>query len=475
MLFNSLTFLYFFLIVFGLYVLLRRRHRWQNAVLLVGSYVFYGWWDWRFLSLIVFSTVLDYICGLRIAGANDSRRRKHWLAISMAGNLGVLGFFKYYNFFIDSLQAMISTAGMTMSVPVMNVILPLGISFYTFQTMSYAIDIYYGRLEPTKRFWDFALFVTFFPQLVAGPIERAVHLLPQILQPRVMTWAKFKDGAQLILWGLWMKMFVADNMAAIVDPVFASTGPYDGMTVWLATYAFAFQIFCDFAGYSNIARGLGLVMGFDIMVNFRLPYFATNPREFWTRWHISLSGWLRDYLYIPLGGNRNGPVRTYRNLAVTMLLGGLWHGAAWNFVLWGAYHGLLLVAHRLLVKTLKGWSLVEHHAWWLLRVFVFFHLTCIGWLFFRAQHGVAQIGGMLHAMIFRTRWVWTEGVAEAVGHMVFFTGLLVAVQVVQYASKDLMIMRRWPKYGKITFNCALVLLLLLYGSRTGEEFIYFVF
>lgn len=473
MLFNSLSFLYFFLIVYGLYAV--SNHRWQNTILLAGSYVFYGWWDWRFLSLIVFSTFLDYVCGIRIDEHTDPKIRRRYLAISMIGNLGVLGFFKYYNFFTESLQSILHGWGVTLSMPTMHVILPLGISFYTFQTMSYTIDIYYGRLKPTRHFGDFALFVTFFPQLVAGPIERAIHLLPQILQPRQLTIAKFKDGCQLILWGLFMKMFVADNMAAIVDPVFSANGPYDGLTVLLAAYAFAFQIFCDFAGYSNIARGLGLLMGFDIMVNFRLPYFAANPRDFWLRWHISLSGWLRDYLYIPMGGNRKGSWRTYQNLAVTMLLGGLWHGAAWNFVLWGAYHGALLVAHRLLIRLFKGWTVVEHRVFWLARVVVFFHLVCVGWIVFRSQHGMVQIAGMLRALFFNWRWHWNAGIRETVAHLVFFLGLLIAVQIGQYVRNDLMVMRRWPKYGKIAFNCALVLLLLLYGSRAGEEFIYFVF
>jgi len=343
MLFNSLEFAVFMVVVYGLYLVLN--HKWQNRMLLVASYIFYGAWNWRFLSLIFISTVLDYICGIKIYNSNSVKRKRFFLFLSVFGNLSILGFFKYFNFFVGDLTALINYFGFSFQTHSLNIILPVGISFYTFQTMSYTIDIYRDKLRPTRRFFDFALFVAFFPQLVAGPIERARNLLPQILSPRTFSVDRFYEGCYLIFWGLFQKIVIADNLAKMVVPVFGDW-QYESGKVLLALYAFAFQIFCDFAGYSNIARGLGRVMGFEIMVNFRLPYFATNPREFWRRWHISLSSWLRDYLYIPLGGSRKGAIFTCRNILITMLLGGLWHGAAWTFVFWGVYHSFLLVAHR---------------------------------------------------------------------------------------------------------------------------------
>jgi len=400
MLFNSLQFAIFFLIVYSLY--LAFNHRWQNIMLLVASYVFYGSWDWRFLSLIFISTVLDYVCGIKIHETDDQKRRKFFLILSIVGNLSILGFFKYFNFFASSLHGLMGHFGLNLDPVFLRIILPLGISFYTFQTMSYTIDIYRRHMNPTRKFFDFALFVAFFPQLVAGPIERAKHLLPQILSPRKITLHKFYEGCYLIFLGLFMKVLIADNLARIVDPVFAQGAPYNGAMVLIALYAFAFQIFCDFAGYSNIARGLGKSMGFDIMINFNLPYIATNPREFWHRWHISLSAWLRDYLYIPLGGNRKGTLFTYRNIVITMLLGGLWHGAAWTFVFWGAFHGILLIIHRAIepflsmIPSPKGFFTKK--AWFYAKAIFFFQIVCLGWLLFRAQ-SLTQVADMLHGLI----------------------------------------------------------------------------
>jgi D-alanyl-lipoteichoic acid acyltransferase DltB (MBOAT superfamily) len=400
MLFNSVKFAIFFTIVYSLYLILK--HKGQNRLLLVASYVFYGAWDWRFLSLILISTVVDYICGIKIHGSDDIRRRRLFLSLSICINLFILGFFKYFNFFASSLQVLLGHFGLVIHPQFLHIILPVGISFYTFQTMSYTIDIYRREMVPTKRFLDFALFVAFFPQLVAGPIERAKHLLPQILSPRKFSAEKFFEGCYLISWGFFQKVFVADNLARIVDPVFASSAPYNGAKVLIALYAFAFQIFCDFAGYSNIARGLGKCMGFEIMINFKLPYFATNPQEFWRRWHISLSSWLKDYLYIPLGGNRRKNLITYRNLSITMLLGGLWHGAAWTFVLWGAYQGLVLIVYRLcqrmLAKIPNPKTIIIARVWFFARVVFFFHLICLGWLVFRAE-SMTQVFQMARSII----------------------------------------------------------------------------
>jgi alginate O-acetyltransferase complex protein AlgI len=353
--FNSFAFAVFLPTVLLLYWALPKRG--QNLLLLGASYFFYGYWDWRFLSLLAISTVVDYTAALRIErehGGLDStsrRRKKVWLLASLCTNLGLLGFFKYFNFFADSFAELLASLGLTVNPMYLSVVLPVGISFYTFQTMSYTIDVYRGRMPATRRFFDFALYVSFFPQLVAGPIERAAVLLPQILNHRCFSRVQFLDGTHLIFWGLFKKVFVADNLAPVADRIFAA-GSCSAAETLLAAYAFAFQIYCDFSGYSDIARGCAKCMGFELMLNFDHPYVAENPREFWQRWHISLSTWLRDYLYIPLGGNRGGNLLMYRNLALTMLLGGLWHGAAWTFVIWGAYQGVLLIGHRI-IETIR--------------------------------------------------------------------------------------------------------------------------
>ncbi|MDA1306433.1 MAG: MBOAT family protein, partial [Acidobacteria bacterium] len=326
-------------------------------MLLVASYVFYGAWDYRFLSLLGISTIIDYVVALRMADA-AGRHRKAWLIVSLVTNLGLLGFFKYFNFFVDSGNALLIALGVDPMPMRLHIVLPVGISFYTFQTLSYTIDVYRGKLDPTRSLRDFALFVAYFPQLVAGPIERATHLLPQVLNPRRLSMPLLHQGLWLISWGLFKKMVIANNLAIVVDRTFAAGSGATGAEYLIAIYAFAFQIYCDFSGYSDIARGLAALMGIDLMVNFNNPYAATNPREFWRRWHISLSTWLRDYLYVPLGGNRGALWQTYRALMLTMLLGGIWHGAQWTFVVWGLYHGVWLAVHRWMTMD-RGWSLPD--------------------------------------------------------------------------------------------------------------------
>ncbi|HBG60919.1 MAG: acyltransferase [Omnitrophica WOR_2 bacterium GWF2_38_59] len=467
MLFNSVEFLIFFTIVYSLYLILN--FKWQNRMLLVASYVFYGFWDWRFLSLIIFSTIVDYCCGLYIAETDDVKKKKKLLLISIFMNLALLGFFKYFNFFAGSLIKLFSLFGVSLKLQYLNVILPVGISFYTFQTLSYTFDIYKGQLKPTKKFFDFALFVAFFPQLVAGPIERAKCLLPQILEPRSVTLNKFYEGCFLVFWGLFEKIFISGNLAKIVDPVFVS-GEHKGSEVMVALYAFAFQILCDFDGYSNIARGLGKVMGFELMINFNLPYFATNPSDFWKRWHISLSTWLKDYLYIPLGGNKVSNLITYRNLAITMLLGGLWHGAAWTFVVWGAYQGILLMAHRK-VSSIRIFDFLKNR-FFIVKLFVFFHLVVLGWLFFRAQN-MAQVMRMLHSIVFSLD---LDGNTLVLFQRFLLVVLpLLIVQIGQYKKNDLMFLFHGHWFIK-TFAYALMTYLILgYGVLTAEEFIYFQF
>ena len=476
MLFNSQTFFVFFLIVYLLYLI--SDHKWQNRLLLVASYVFYGWWDWRFLSLIGISTVVDYIFALKIAGENDEEKRKKYLAISACSNFGMLGFFKYFNFFSGSFSDLMQVFGWKPDPVTLNIVLPVGISFYTFQTMSYVIDVYRKELPATRKFLDFALFISFFPQLVAGPIERAKHLLPQILAPRILNPEKFYEGCYLILWGLFQKVFVADNLAKIVDPVFASPDTPNGVLVLLVSYAFAFQVFADFAGYSDIARGLGKCMGFDIMINFNNPFFSANPQEFWQRWHISLSSWLRDYVYVPLGGNRKGPACTLKNIMITMILGGLWHGAAWTYVLWGAYHGFLLVIHRFLKPVLDRIRMPERSIagklWWGLRVAIFFHLWCFGMLLFRSQT-VHQFLQMMRAILWNTHLSLASGVSLALQQLLFFTGLLVLIQTVQYLKKDLTFILRSPLILRAAFYYVFFYLIIFWSENAYREFIYFQF
>lgn len=476
MLFNSFQFAIFFLTVYGLYLSLN--HKWQNRMLLIASYIFYGAWNWKFLSLIWISTLLDYTCGRKISQSRSKKKKKLFLAFSVIGNLSILGFFKYFNFFSENLQELLQVFGLGTQPRFLNIILPIGISFYTFQTMSYTLDIYKKKMKPTKQFFDFALFVAFFPQLVAGPIERAKNLLPQILKPRKLKLKQFNEGAYLILWGLFLKVFIADNLARIVDPVFASSGPYNGVAVLLAVYAFAFQIFCDFAGYSNIARGLCKCMGFEIMINFNLPYFSVNPSEFWRRWHISLSSWLKDYLYIPLGGNQKGSLLTYRNLAITMLLGGLWHGAAWTFILWGAYQGALLIGHRLLQPFLNKLPKTKNE-WlqkilFLIKVFVFFQFVCLGWLIFRAE-SLSQIVLMLKSIFCQFELVSGVGLKGMAQTLFSHLWLLLTIQIFCYRKNDLLTVLTWPLWARAFIYILIYISLVSFGATGGNEFIYFQF
>ncbi|MGE0268247.1 MAG: MBOAT family protein [Candidatus Omnitrophota bacterium] len=452
-------------------------HRWQNRMLLVASYVFYGTWDWRFLSLIWISTWVDYYIGNKIAGSADKIRSKKYMLVSIVVNLAFLGFFKYFNFFISSFIGLFSIFGVQLDYPTLKVILPVGISFYTFQSMSYTLDIYYGRLVPSKKFSDFALFVAFFPQLVAGPIERATHLLPQITNPRKLSLEKFYEGCYLILWGLFLKVFVADNLASIVDPIFMETTTFYKEQVLLGAYAFAFQIFCDFAGYSSIARGTALCMGFDIMHNFNIPYFAVNPSDFWRRWHISLSTWLKDYLYIPLGGNKGCPWKTFRNLMLTMLLGGLWHGASWTFVLWGAYHGVILILYRIVEPEVRNFCLknkIIRAGLKVVGIILFFHIVCYGWILFRAQ-SFEQIMVMTK-VLFCSRFTFSFlEWWNLFGGFIFYVWFLMVVQTYQYWKNDLMAVYKshWLIKGVFYYLC--IMMIIIYGVTDAKDFIYFQF
>lgn len=476
MLFNSFPFAIFFVLVFSLYLLLG--HKKQNRLLLAASCVFYGSWDWRFLLLMFASISIDYFCALHIHASDDPGTRKRFLLISIIVNLAVLGFFKYFNFFAENLHALCSGFGLHLPRLALNIILPLGISFYTFEAMSYIMDIYRRKMQPIKHYADYALFVTYFPHLIAGPIMRAKDLLPQICSPRTIRREQLNEGTYLFCWGLFEKIFIADNLAKVVNPVFSAEAPCNGMAVLLSLYAFAFQIFCDFDGYSNMARGLGKCMGFDIIINFNLPYFAVNPRDFWQRWHISLSTWLRDYLYIPLGGNKNGLWQTNRNLMLTMLLGGLWHGASWTFVLWGTYQGSLLLAHRSLTPWLgkipSPDNVFAARLWQALKIIFFFHLVCLGWLLFRAQ-SLQQVAAMLKSLAMIPGDIsGKEAWLPSLKAMTVILPLLI-IQSIQYAKKDLLCIFRahWAVQGAFYF--LILFLSMTLGADGGKEFIYFQF
>ena len=474
MLFNSSVFVVFFLVVYALYLVSRRSCRVQNYLLVVASYIFYGYWDPRFLILIFASTVIDFFVGRTLDNSEDAGRRKALVITSVMANLAILGFFKYFDFFTDSAVDILALAGLQADRVTLDIVLPVGISFYTFQTMSYTIDIYRKRLHHTSNFVDFALFVSFFPQLVAGPIERAVNLLPQLTKPRHITVDTVNTGLFLILWGYFKKMVIADNMAVIANTIFNSYESYHGLDIAVGTVAFAFQIYADFSGYSDIARGVSKLLGIDLMVNFKLPYFALNPSDFWLRWHVSLSTWLRDYLYIPLGGNKGTSFGTYRNLALTMLLGGLWHGAAWNFVIWGAFHGTILVIYRLLDRN------PEHTDPWggefsRTRVFgkmtLMLTLTMIGWIIFRSQ-SVHQIVYMLTNIGFE---VGNRATLVRGYELLFFAWPLIAVQIAQYVTRDLLVLTKLNLWWRSLAYGFLLTWIAIFGVAESTEFIYFQF
>ena len=484
MIFTTPEFVLFFVLFFGVYAAFPGR--WRKGFLLAASYLFYGSWNAKFLLLIVGSTLLDFYVGSALRTATESVRRKRLVTLSVCGNLGVLGIFKYFDFFVGSAAALMQAVGLRVDLPVLQVILPVGISFYTFQTMSYTLDIYRGKLEPTESLLDFALFVAFFPQLVAGPIERAAHLLPQIVG--LSGRRSDLSGWGFLAIGAFKKVVIADQMAKLVEVTYASPGDVYGPALWIGTYAFAIQIYCDFSGYSDIAVGLGRLLGLDIVQNFKAPYGADGPRDFWRRWHISLSSWLRDYLYIPLGGNRGGWLRVRWNLMATMLLGGLWHGAAWNFVLWGGFHGLLLTVFRpawlgriaeRLSRPLIGRVMVT-----LVRRVLFFHLVCISWALFRAQSLTDSLT-VVRKLVDVRQWRWDHWLGEVhasgEGRYLLFMGgvavLIVVAQNVVRVGSDSLVARLWrlPLPLRFVLIVALFYACVLLSPERPPPFIYFQF
>lgn len=468
MLFNSLEFFLFLPLVLVLYwFVVHKKLKLQNFLVLIASYVFYGWWDYRFLSLIVLSTIVDYCIGLFIHKSEDDSVRKRWLTASMIFNLGLLGFFKYYNFFVESWVDLLASLGYSVeNTWTLQVILPVGISFYTFQTMSYSIDIYRNKLEPTKDFVAFAAFVSFFPQLVAGPIERASNLLPQILEKRKFSKEQGLKGIELITLGMFKKVVVADSLAPIVNDIFINYAEYSGGTLITGAVFFAFQIYCDFSGYSDIAIGTAKLFGFDLMTNFNFPYFSRSIGEFWRKWHISLSTWFRDYLYIPLGGSKVGKLKGIRNVFAIFLVSGFWHGANWTFIVWGGIHALVFIPSFILGTNRKHLensnkkNLLLYIKDFGQIVFTFFVVT-VAWIFFRANsisHAVNYIG-RINSIKFDTSSL-----------VIVYDWILVLILLVL----DFWILKKY----KIHIIVWLVLVIAIIGSLNREiqaEFIYFQF
>jgi D-alanyl-lipoteichoic acid acyltransferase DltB (MBOAT superfamily) len=460
--FTSFTYIYFFLLVFTLYWSIRNRAL-QNALLLVASYIFYGWISPWFCILLATSTVVDYGCGLAMRKYHRHRRR--FLLVSLCSNLGILAVFKYFNFFVENVASMLARLGLDADPVFLQVALPVGISFYTFQTLSYSIDIYRGRLEPRKNFIDFATFVAFFPQLVAGPIERARSFLPQLEQQRNWSWQRFDAAWPLILRGFFKKLVVADNMAFYVDKVYMLDNP-GLLLLSVGTVAFSIQIYTDFSGYTDIARGTARLFGFELMRNFNNPYLAVTPSDFWRRWHISLSSWIRDYLFIPLGGSRHrSRLVNFAVILLTMTLCGLWHGAAWNYVLWGVYHGILLAAYH--AAGLGGkWrpaSIAAAVPAWLAMT----GFTLFGWFLFRSP----SLGWALHAL---------GNLSPGVSREVLATSLVIIVQMV-FLTLPLGMMLwysrpgKWQRAGQVAVSVLFILLIVVYHNEVGQDFIYFQF
>ncbi len=467
MLFDSAVYLVFLVLVVLAYW--RMRHETQNRFLLAASYFFYGWWDWRFLLVMIASTLLDYYIARAISTSTAPAKRKSLLVASLVINFSILGFFKYFNFFVDSAVRFAALLGLhAMSHAMFSIILPPAISFYTFQEVAYIVDVYYGRVAAATSFVDYGLFISFFPHLIAGPIQRPSHLLPQVQERRVVDQTRIYDGVMLILSGLFRKCVIADSCGALANAAFAGRMGSTAIAAFIGMYAFAWQIYGDFSGYSDIARGSAQVLGFHFMVNFRQPYLATSLQDFWRRWHISLSTWLRDYLYIPLGGSKHGERATYRNLFITMLLGGLWHGANWTFVLWGALHGVGLAIERALglareaVKTATS-------TWW--RRILIFHFVCFGWIFFRA----ASIGAAWNYLAQFGHWSWRPTYVAALSYLVIFTLPLFLIDLrLEHTGEEYLFQTgryRW----QVAAAAAAVIAVAVLSQGESSAFIYFQF
>ena len=472
MLFNSIEFILFLPIVLGIYWLLHCSLQWQNRWLLLASYVFYGWWDWRYLFLIAGCSLVNFVSAWVIAGTDWRWLRRAMLTVCCVVCLGALGIFKYYNFFVDSFASLFASVGIHWSPMVLNIMLPVGISFFTFQALSYTIDVMLGKLKPTHSWVDFFAFISFFPQLVAGPIERATNLLPQFQRTRHFCPDEAMHGVCLIVYGLFKKMVVADTLGMYVDQVWDHLGLYDSLSCVIAAFFFSIQIYCDFSGYSDTARGVAKLFGFELMLNFNRPYLARSFSEFWRRWHISLSTWFKDYLYIPLGGNRVGGRTLLRNIWVVFLVSGLWHGASWTFVFWGALHALYQTVAFLRHKLLKQSS---DERWWVAVWQVLFVNVGVvfAWIFFRA--GTFGKARAFFSVLAEGRFASSlMALCAGLGPMVFgFCWLAVGLLGLSYLTPPDCRMK--TATGKTLFCIACVLAIVFLGRPSGGEFIYFQF
>jgi alginate O-acetyltransferase complex protein AlgI len=483
MLFNSLDFAIFLPIVFILYwFVFNNNLKWQNLLVAVASYVFYGWWDWRFLSLILFSTLVDYFVGKSLGTVRKPVHRRILLWISISINIGFLGFFKYYNFFLDNFKSAFSIAGYELNAYSLNIILPVGISFYTFQTLSYTLDVYKKRLEPANDFISFAAFVSFFPQLVAGPIERATNLLPQFYRSRKFDYSKGVDGMRQILWGLFKKIVIADNCAVYVNYIFENSTDLSGSTLLLGAIFFTFQIYGDFSGYSDIAIGTARLFGFNLMQNFAFPYFSRDIAEFWRRWHISLSTWFRDYLYIPLGGSRGGTWMKVRNTFLIFIVSGFWHGANWTFIIWGTLNALYFLPILLAKRNRQHLSIVAQHSTLpnfkeLAQMSLTFGLTVLAWIFFRAedtQHAFRFLKGIFDSSFFSLPYY------PGIGYVVRLVPVIFMFFIIEWLGRrGQFALEHWDNIKSFKrswlLHAFILLLIGLYMYTEETNFIYFQF
>lgn len=486
MLFNSIEFFLFFILVVPFYFILPQKYRW--FFLLLGSYYFYMSWRAEYGLLLLVCTLINYICGRLIAETNNTSQKKFLLGFALVTSLGLLFAYKYADFSNESLRAILNFFGKSYDIPRLNILLPMGISFFTFQTLSYTIDVYRKQIKAEKHFGIFALYVSFFPQLVAGPIERSTHLLNQFYEEHSWDSERTISGLKYIAWGLFKKIVVADRLAIYVDTIFNNVHQYHGLSLLFAVYFFAFQIYCDFSGYSDIAIGIGKILGFRFMRNFNFPYSSQTITEFWRRWHISLSTWLRDYLYIPLGGNRKGKLKTYSNIFITMFLGGIWHGANWTFVVWGAYQGIMLIISKFtqdipdkLFKIFNPFFLKKESRLSflnklqrlspLIRIFFTFQLVSLGWIFFRANNlndAVYVINNIFKDFNFVKH-------TKLLRPCFYATAVLLAVEWVQIKVNLGELLRRQPVALRWGLYYALFFVVVIFGVTKGRPFIYFQF
>ena len=480
MLFNSIEYFLFLPLFFALYWTLAKYStiRTRNIFILAGSYVFYGWWDWKYLILIIISSFIDYSVGIGISRNESKKIKKRFLYLSLAANLGMLGYFKYSNFFIENFAELLQSIGFNPNISSLEIILPVGISFYTFQTLSYSIDIYRGKMKPTKDIVAFFTYVSFFPQLVAGPIERAINLLPQFYERTKFSFAEARMGMQQILWGLFKKIVIADNCAIIVKQIFENYETQGSLTLIYGSVLFAFQIYGDFSGYSDIAIGTSRLLNFKLHKNFAYPYFSRDIAEFWRRWHISLSTWFRDYLYIPMGGSHGSRRKVIFNVFVIFLVSGFWHGSKWNFIIWGGLNAIYFIPLLLRNKNRKNTNIIAENSYLpsfneLIQVLFTFGLTCFAWIFFRAETMTDAVGYIKSILYLKSGFYFHRIHLITIFFPIF---LLIVVEWINRRKEfGLALESSSPKLFRWSLYSMFIILIAFIGSFEKAEFIYFQF